>query len=450
MTWEKLISNLRWGREEEQKSLIGNSGSKGAGRRSYFEQDYDRLVFSTAFRRLQNKAQVFPLPSNVFVHNRLTHSLEVSCVARSLGSICGEQLEEKYGDLSFTSFDLSSIVATAALAHDLGNPPFGHSGERAISSYFAEGEGMKWKNKVRKEGGRWEDFLHFEGNANTFRLLTHTFVGRRKGGFSLTYTTLAATVKYPCPSTQATPSGKFGFFEPEERTYRQVANHLGLESKEQKGVFFRHPLVYLVEAADDICYEIMDLEDAYKLKILSYDEVKKLMLGFFAETEELSRIKETIATIEDRNEKVAYMRSNVINKLVGEVSEIFIQNEPLILSGAFKGSLIQSLEGHSQQAYKAATRTAYNRIYSSHDVVDVELAGHRIFAELIDRMMFALENPQSSYSAAFLRRVSSQYDTRVEGTYGKLLTTLDYISGMTDLYALNLYRNITGMNLPHA
>lgn len=145
----------------------------------------------------------------------------------------------------------------------------------------------------------------------------------------------------------------------------------------------------------------MDLEDAYKLKILSYDEVKKLMLGFFAETEELSRIKETIATIEDRNEKVAYMRSNVINKLVGEVSEIFIQNEPLILSGAFKGSLIQSLEGHSQQAYKAATRTAYNRIYSSHDVVDVELAGHRIFAELIDRMMFALENPQSSYSAAF-------------------------------------------------
>lgn len=449
MTWEKLISSLRWGREEKCERQHHLANSKGVGRRSYFEQDYDRLIFSTAFRRLQNKAQIFPLPANIFVHNRLTHSLEVSCVARSLGSICSERLEEKYGILPFSSYDLSSIVAAAALAHDLGNPPFGHSGERAISAYFAEGEGRKWKAKVLKEKGRWQDFIHFEGNANTFRLLTHTFVGRRPGGFSLTYTTLAATVKYPCPSTRATSSGKFGFFEEEEKTYHKVAAHLGLQSKKREGYFLRHPLVYLVEAADDICYEIMDLEDAYKLKILSFDEVKRLMLGFFTDSEDLDHIKKVVASIDDSNEKVAYMRSKVINKLVGEVSDCFIKNESRILKGIFSGSLIQSLEGHSQKAYRAATKIAYKKIYSSQDVVDVELAGHRIFAELIDRMMFALENPNSSYSAAFLKRVSSQYDTKVEGTYGKLLTTLDYISGMTDLYALNLYRNITGMNLPH-
>lgn len=229
MNWEQLISDLRWGREEETNR---EETSQGAGRRNGFEQDYDRLIFSTAFRRLQNKAQVFPLPGNVFVHNRLTHSLEASCIARSLGTMVSRKLEAKHGSTPFSAEELSSSVAAAALAHDLGNPPFGHSGERAISAYFAEGEGKKWQKKVESEGDRWSDFVHYEGNANTFRLLTHTFAGRRQGGYSLTYTTLAATVKYPYPSTSPTPSGKFGFFAPEEESYYQIASHLGLETTE--------------------------------------------------------------------------------------------------------------------------------------------------------------------------------------------------------------------------
>lgn len=444
MHWEKLISDLRWGREDN--SLEERISSRGAGRRSHFEQDYDRLVFSTAFRRLQNKAQIFPLPGNVFVHNRLTHSLEVSCVARSLGNSVTEKLLDRYGDLPFASQDLAAIAAAAALAHDLGNPPFGHSGERAISSYFTEGEGRKWKEKVLKEDDRWSDFTHFEGNANTFRLLTHDFLGRRPGGFGLTYTTLAATVKYPYPSTE-TLKGKFGFFAPEESSYRRIAEHLAL-TEEGSLHYFRHPLVYLVEAADDICYEIMDLEDAYKLKLLSFREVEEILMAFFPPYE-ADHIVEVVNTIDDLNEKVAYMRSKVINLLVIEVGDTFIRHEIEILSGRFEGSLIQSLESRSLSAYNHAVKTASEKIYISHDVVDVELAGHRIFAELIDRMMFALENPDSSYSRAFLKRVSSQYNLAEESTYGKLLTTLDYISGMTDLYALDLYRNITGMNLPH-
>ncbi len=447
MTWKKLISDLRWGREEQsQDDLIL---SYGAGRRNSFEQDYDRLVFSTAFRRLQNKAQIFPLPDNIFVHNRLTHSLEVSCVGRSLGNMVTDRLYERYGsDLPFNPGDLASIVAAASLAHDMGNPPFGHSGERAISSFFLEGEGRKWHRKVVAEGGRWEDFTHFEGNANTFRLLTHTFEGRRKGGFSLTYTTLASIVKYPFASISAPLGGKFGFFETEQQSYIEIASHLGLIAPEGD-CFFRHPLVLLVEAADDICYEIMDLEDAYKLRILSFAEVLDLLLSFF-DSNEKTVAENVIKTIDDNNEKVAYLRSKVINKLVIATSESFVKNEALILEGKFCGSLIKSLDGICAEAYNNAVNVAYEKIYSSQGVVDVELAGHHIFAILIEKIMLALENPSSSYSKAFLKRVSSQYNTAVTTTYGRIQTTLDYISGMTDLYALNLYRNITGMNLPHA
>lgn len=446
MNWEQLISDLRWGREKETNR---EEISQGAGRRNGFEQDYDRLIFSTAFRRLQNKAQVFPLPGNVFVHNRLTHSLEASCIARSLGTMVSRKLEAKHGSTPFSAEELSSSVAAAALAHDLGNPPFGHSGERAISAYFAEGEGKKWQNKVESEGDRWSDFVHYEGNANTFRLLTHTFAGRRQGGYSLTYTTLAATVKYPYPSTSPTPSGKFGFFAPEEESYHQIASHLGLETTEGGSrKFLRHPLVFLVEAADDISYEIMDLEDAYKLKLLSFEEVSDLLTGFLTD-EEVAHSRSVLEGIADRNEQIAYLRSKAINRLVAEAAKAFVDEEENILSGGLKSSLIQVLAPRQRLAYERAIKTAYAKIYSSHAVVDVELAGHRIFAELIERMMFALENPHSSYSRSFLKRVSSQYNTEVDSTYGRLLTTLDYISGMTDLYALDLYRTITGMNLPH-
>ncbi len=446
MNWATLLSDVRLGKEEmyENKTAI----SSGVGRSSDFERDYDRLIFSPPFRRLQNNAQVFPLPGNVFVHNRLTHSLEVSCVGRSLGNSITRGLQERYGQNLFDPLAIASIVSSACLAHDMGNPPFGHSGERAISSYFADGPGKQWELSVRREGGRWEDFLHFEGNANTFRLLTHQFEGRRQGGFALTYTTLASVVKYPYSSVSGEKKGKFGFFATEQATFSKIAEHLGLICFDDKLVrYARHPLVFLVEAADDICYQIMDLEDACKLRLLNYQEVIQLMLNFFSE-EEQSHILEIAESIDDKNERIAYVRSKVINLMVEECSAAFLQNEGQILEGKFSNPLIEATSDRCATAYKKASQVAREHIYVTQDVVDVELAGHRIFEEIIDRMMYALLNPGNSYSKTFLKRVSSQYKTNAETLYGKIQCTLDFLSGMTDLYALDLYRKLTGMNLP--
>lgn len=446
MTWKNLLSDMRLGKEDERRNITVLSS--GAGRSSDFERDFDRLIFSAPFRRLQNKAQVFPLPGNVFVHNRLTHSLEVSCVGRSLGNNITRHLQRKYGAELFDPLAIASIVSSACLAHDMGNPPFGHSGERAISSYFADGPGKQWEEQVRREGGRWDDFLHFEGNANTFRLLTHQFEGRRKGGFGLTYTTLASVVKYPFSSTAGQKKGKFGFFETEQNTFRSISDHLGLICFEEEPLrYARHPLVFLVEAADDICYQIMDLEDACKLRLLGYQEVIQLMLDFFSE-EEQNHIQAIADSIHDKNESIAYVRSKVINLLVEECSEAFLRNEAAILEGTFQGALINATSDRCAKAYEKSSKIARQHIYVTQDVVDVELAGHRIFEEIIDRMMYALLHPENSYSKTFLKRVSSQYNTKADSLYGKIQCTLDFLSGMTDLYALDLYRKLTGMNLP--
>ncbi|MDR2683116.1 MAG: dNTP triphosphohydrolase, partial [Dysgonamonadaceae bacterium] len=259
MQWKQLLSGKRLGIEayHERKH-----------ERTNFQRDYDRLIFSSPFRRLQNKTQVFPLPGSIFVHNRLTHSLEVSCVGRSLGNNVAGGLLQKYPNQEAGFAEIGSIVSAACLAHDMGNPPFGHSGERAISAYFMEGNGKWLEEPVRNEGGRWEDFTCFEGNANALRLLTHQFVGRRKGGFVLTYSTIASIIKYPFASTQASKEKKkFGFFQSEEETYVRIAKELGIHRTDPSAeIYARHPLVYLVEAADDICYQIMDIEDAHKLR----------------------------------------------------------------------------------------------------------------------------------------------------------------------------------------
>ena len=278
MEWQKLISNKRLGQEQRHSERHDD--------RSEFKRDYDRLIFSAPFRRLQNKTQVFPLPGSVFVHNRLTHSLEVASVGMSLGNDVARQLTAtRHPELKDTLFEeIGQIVATACLAHDLGNPPFGHSGEKAIQTFFTEGPGRELQSLV--SGPFWDDITHFEGNANGFRLLTHQFKGRRPGGFVMTYSTVASIVKYPYASSASGRKGKFGFFQSEEATYRRLADEMGIRRLSADGEplrYARHPLVFLVEAADDICYEIMDLEDAHKLKIVSFEETSRLMLGFFEE-----------------------------------------------------------------------------------------------------------------------------------------------------------------------
>ena len=442
MKWTELISNRRLGQEHRHPERHDD--------RTEFKRDYDRLIFSAPFRRLQNKTQVFPLPGSVFVHNRLTHSLEVASVGMSLGTDVARRLcADNAGYASTLVPEIGQIVATACLAHDLGNPPFGHSGEKAIQTFFTEGKGQYLQQRVSPEF--WSDITRFDGNANAFRLLTHSFKGRRKGGFAMTYSTLASRVKYPFPSYHA-KKNKFGFFTTERPDYEAVAAHLGIPqtaAADGSVRWARYPLVYLVEAADDICYEIMDLEDAYKLKILSFEETTQLMLSFF-DDERRQSIVQRIGDEEltDPNEKVQYLRACVIGLLENECVAAFMRHEDAILQGTFSGSLIESISPQPCQAYERCTHISRARIYRSRPVLDVELSGYRIMATLMELMVEAIEHPERYYSQQLIGRVSSQYDIDSPDLETRIMAVVDYISGMTDVYALDVYQKICGISLP--
>ena len=441
MNWQQLISNKRFGLEEIHEAQKDD--------RTEFQRDYDRLIFSAPFRRLQNKTQVFPLPGSVFVHNRLTHSLEVSCVGRSLGNSIAIQLVAKYPELASTHVpEIGAIVSAACLAHDLGNPPFGHSGEKAISTYFSEGKGLALKSQLSSM--EWEDLTHFEGNANAFRLLTHQFLGRRKGGFVMTYSTLAAIVKYPFPSVLAGKKSKFGFFTSEENSYLKIAEELGIKRLSKEGEppqYARHPLVYLVEAADDICYQMMDIEDAYKLKLLTPKEAKDLYLLFFNEKKKC-RVEDIFSFVTDGNEQIAYLRATVIGILIKECTKVFMENEEAILNGTFEGALIKHISSPLSESYKECSRVAVEKIYRSRDVLDIELAGFHVISTLLELMINAVQSPEKAYSQLLINRVSSQYDIKAPTLYGRIQAVLDYLSGMTDVFALDLFRKIKGNGLP--
>jgi len=440
MNWERLISAKRFGLESMHQHDYQEN-------RSEFQRDYDRLIFSAPFRRLQNKTQVFPLPGSVFVHNRLTHSLEVSCVGRSLGNDVAQGILATRPELRQTYLpEIGSIVSAACLAHDLGNPPFGHFGEKAFSTFFSEGKGLALKSRLTES--QWNDLTHFEGNANAFRLLTHQFEGRRKGGFVLTYPTLASIVKYPFSSSLAHQKSKFGFFTTEEDSFRTIADELGMKKIQDSPLqYARHPLVYLVEAADDICYEIMDIEDAFKLKILSRQQTFDLLLAYFDDHRK-ERICEMLDRVSDENEQVAYLRARVIGLLTHECTQAFLNNEESILEGAFQGSLIEHISQLPKQAYENCCKVAYSKIYRSRDVVDIEVAGFRIIGTLIDLMTEAVLSPEKAYSQLLMNRVSSQYSIRSNDLFERILSVLDYVSGMTDVYALDLYRKLNGNSLP--
>ncbi len=442
MRWEKLISDKRFGLEEYH--------NPNAGTRSDFQRDYDRLVFSSPFRRLQNKTQVFPLPGSIFVHNRLTHSLEVSCVGRSIGDAVSRELRKKYSNETWVEKldSICEIVAAGCLAHDLGNPPFGHSGEKAISTFFSEGEGAILKSQLTPN--QWSDLTSFEGNANAFRLLTHQFKGRRPGGFAMTYSTLASIVKYPFESSLAVKANKFGFFSSEKATFIKVADELGMLAKPGENGevrYARHPLVYLVEAADDICYEVMDLEDAHKLKILPFETVKELLLGFFDDSRR-DHMVEVMSHVLDPNEKISYMRSCVIGALVSRCAEAFVEHEDEILQGEFSGALLDHIPALEREAYNRCEKVSWEKIYCASDVVDIELAGNRIITFLLSKLIHAVRFPDLNYSNLLLSKVPQQYDVNAPDLFGKIQATIDHISGMTDVYALDLYRKLNGMSLP--
>ncbi|MCM1291205.1 MAG: dNTP triphosphohydrolase [Prevotella sp.] len=436
MEWSRLISDKRLGLEEyhDERHHI----------RSEFQRDYDRMIFSSPFRRLQNKTQVFPLPGSIFVHNRLTHSLEVASVGRSIANEVLIRMADKDDGLPGYLGNIPDIVATACLCHDLGNPPFGHNGEKAISTFFSEGKGVKFRDILTAR--QWSDVTNFEGNANSFRLLTHQFVGRRHGGFAMTYSTLASVVKYPYSSSQSPKAGKFGFFESEESIFRKIASELGIPELSE-GRFARHPLVFIMEAADDICYQIMDIEDAHRLKILSLDEVTDLLTSYFEPTD-AEHCRRSMQRLYDPNEKVAYLRSKVIGMLVADCARAFVAHEGEILSGSVSRPLTDMLITRLGDAYSRCSETAWAKIYCASDVVDVEIAGNRILTYLMECLTDAVLHPNRNFSKLLLSKVPQQYDTNSENLYTRLQSVLDHVSGMTDVYALDLFRKLNGHSLP--
>jgi dGTPase len=345
--------------------------------------------------------------------------------------------------------EIGTIVSAACLAHDLGNPPFGHSGESAISGFFLNNAGKAFENQLSE--GEWKDFTHFDGNANAFRILTHQFNGKRPGGFALTYPTLASIVKYPFESVQATRQ-KFGFFQTEKDDYQKIVVELQIPKQPGKeDVFRRYPLVYLVEAADDICYQVMDLEDACKLGILSHEQVRDLYFDFYDSREDkksLESIENTLKRVTDKNEQISYLRAGVIGKLIRESMGVFEANQQAILNGDFTQTLVGCLPKKQDDAMKRVKEISFSEVYGYRSVVEIEIAGYKIIGSLLEEFVGAIIHPKDRYSKKILSLLPGQYKPQSECVYHKIQSAVDFISGMTDVYALDLYRKIKGISLP--
>ncbi len=460
MNWQSLYSAKRTG-DKEKKDANPDPV------RTSFLRDYDRIIFASPFRRLQNKTQVFPLPGAVFVHNRLTHSLEVASVGRSLGKTVGDAIAKKYNHegedfVDFYRHELQSVIAAACLAHDIGNPPFGHSGEDAIRHFFQQLNGEeKTRIKDALTENQLRDFECFEGNANAYRTLTHSFNENIEGGYKLTYATLAAIVKYPCSSSEGfdkktglIATKKSGFFDSEIATFEKMATSLGIPKKEgYKMVYVRHPFVYLTEAADDICYRVIDLEDAHRLKIVSLETFMDLFLPFFDEEEGYNSkdyVLKTLNNINDDNQKVQFIRARWIGLMVHKLSEIFMANEVLLLSGDLEKDLLNCLDYKDQELIKRINEFSVKHVYNYRSVLEIEIAGYNVIGGLLKEFVHAVLYPKLSRSEKLLLLIPTQYLImgKQENLYSDIQSVVDFISGMTDLYAIDLYRKITGISIP--
>ncbi len=449
MSWLSLMSGRRLGRLNEEV-VIG-------GPRSPFQRDYDRVLFSSAFRRLQDKTQVFPLAKNDYVRTRLTHSLEVASVGRSLGVMVGGEVIKKYPDIQAAGLqasDFGMVVAAACLAHDIGNPPFGHAGESAIQDWFTSPECDK-----RYLSGRGmdevckADLQKFEGNAQGFRILTRLQFPSQVGGMQLSAAVLGAFSKYPRRSAvEALGAGgisgkKFGFFHSDEENFRQIAEVLGLHGKAD-GAWHRHPLAFLMEAADDICYRIMDVEDGFRTGCLPFDEVRSLFEGVLDEVS-VRRLDD----IPSNKHKVEYLRAKAIDTAIGEVVAVFLDREEAMLAGEFDEDLM-SLVAHAAE-FRAFKDLAKEKVYSDRAVVEVEACGFKVLGGLLDAFLSAVDE----YASKGRDRVSAKSATMLkllpEGAvkdgldfYERALVATDAVSGMTDSFAITMYQRIHGISLP--
>ena len=437
MNWNDLLSTHRYA-----------SPHRSADIRSSFQRDYDRIVFSSAFRRLQNKTQVFPLPGSQMVHNRLTHSLEVASVGRSIACRTVQKLIGKHPELQERQSDIETIVSTACLAHDLGNPPFGHSGEDTISSFFKDGKGKELQSTMLPE--QWSDLVSFEGNANAFHLLTCQFKGRRPGGLSLTSAALGSLIKYPYPSYDNGGRKKYNVFYSDIEVFKETMHECGIPKiDETHTVYARHPLSYMMEASDDICYLILDMEDAHKRGIISTETAEQAFLSFFDLKKDSSFFKhkeEVYREVTDQNERMAFLRATLINKLVNLASDIFVTHYDEIMEGSFNDSLIAHLPEHEENALKQCRKQSVKDIYRHPSVVKIELTGFNVIGTLLEEFIGAILEPDRPYNKKLLSLMPEQFTPLYEGMYYKVQSVLDFISNMTDLYAVQLYKDLRGID----
>ena len=446
MNWKQLLSLKRFGDTQQRIRKDQNDTRIG------FEVDYDRIIFSDSFRSLQDKTQVVPLSKTDFVHTRLTHSLEVSVVGRSLGRIVGKQLLEKYPELKEAGYqinDFGAIVASACLAHDIGNPPFGHSGEKAIGEYFKTGNGLKYKESLTKK--EWQDLIDFEGNANGFRILNESRKGI-EGGLRMSYATLGAFMKYPKESLPKKPTQhiidkKYGFFQCDKAIFMEIAEELGL-NKVRNGVnvtYSRHPLAFLVEAADDICYTIIDFEDGINLGLIEEEFALEYLINLVRDTINTEKYYQ-LTTKQDR---LSYLRALAIGNLITEAAHVFIENESLILKGDYHISLLDKSKYEAQ--INDIIKISVDNIYKSKEVIEKEISGYRILADLLDVFITAINNSferkATNYDKLLMNLLPAKYQQLNDHLYVRILAVCSFIAGMSDGAAILLHKKIKGVEI---
>ncbi len=442
MNWEQLLSLKRFGDTQKRERIAQDETRLG------FEVDFDRIIFSSAFRSLQDKTQVIPLSKTDFVHTRLTHSLEVSVVGRTLGRRVGKVLLERHPELvklGYTFNDFGAIVAGASVMHDIGNPPFGHSGEKAIGEYFKTGNGLKYKNQLTDK--EYQDVIDFEGNANGFKILTENRQGT-EGGLRLSYATLGAFIKYPKESlpkkpTQHIVDKKYGFFQSEKAAFLDVTEDLGLLKKQSDGIsFYRHPLAYLVEAADDICYTIIDFEDGINLGLIDEEFALEYMIKLVKDKIDSNKYH----SLQHKKDRISYLRALAIGVLINEAVAIFLANEEAILKGDFDKGLLDKCKYEAQ--INDIIKLSVAKIYNSKEVVEKEVAGYKIIADLLDVFVTALNNKfdgsQSNYDNLVLNLLPEEYQVQEEQLYDRIMQICSYIAGLSDGFAIRLHKKLMG------
>lgn len=435
--WLKLLSPERLGASAEH--AMGHSPD-----RSRFQQDYDRIVFTSALRRLKDKTQVFPLAQSDYVRTRLTHSLEASCVGRSLGSMVGRAIVDRHGLApEVHPSDFGAVVAAACLAHDIGNPPFGHAGEDAMRAWFASHSAYL----AGLDPDQRADLLNYEGNAQGFRILTHLQNPTNPGGLQLTCAVLATFAKYPRRSHLAEPlagksAKKFGYFQAEAGLFAEVAETVGLIPR-AAGAWFRHPLTFLVEAADDTCYLVVDIEDGVQQGCVSPEQAESLLLELAGGVEAASRLKH----LEDPKRRIEYLRARAIGRLVDEAARIFLENEAAILDGSFDHALFD-VSPVGETLHKVR-KVAEEQIYNARQVMEVMAAGYEVISGLLDGYVDGACGPQTARNRVWQNLLPADFDkTAGDSNYLRLLQVADMIAGMTDSYAVSAYRRLKGIELP--